>query len=552
MATDEFDPMYGDALPMGTRIGAVVLGGAIGQGAEGIVYLAEHKRLGRVVVKEFWPKQIASRSASGAVKESQPGWQDALRNGLKAFADNGRRLCALDPHPNIVRAHELIEIESETACYLVMQHAQGVALSSLLQSGTALEPKQVLGLAEALTSAAAHLHDNQLIHRDIAPDNVLVGADMAQAMLIDFNAAKDEVQQASQSVHGLVKAGYSPFEQYAASTNQLDRRSDIYGIAAVLIHAVTGERPPDAVGRMDLGPIAPDPLAGVMPDRYSPAFMAALSHGFALRAADRPESVAAWRQELGLDPPVGKIIPSRVPLPARAGNRPPSQKAEHRSLVFLGLAVALFMAGWIIFDQWNKRYGQVDVQATEGAANAYVDATDAAFNSYIAEGGSTSFADALPGEFATSSAAVSERPSNKAGSPSAAPREKQDTSFQPDSAPNEQILTPTPAPKPKMTVIKSDLGQIGTWKPSSTMRGQVLLGRWTVDYVNKQVCPSDYDQSASGQSSRAKLANMCTAGTLSQVKTLCRCTEYSSMNSDSGIGLNDPCEVVVTATCTQP
>ena len=53
MAKDEFDPMYGDALPMGTRIGAVVLGGAIGQGAEGIVYLAEHERLGRVVVKEY-------------------------------------------------------------------------------------------------------------------------------------------------------------------------------------------------------------------------------------------------------------------------------------------------------------------------------------------------------------------------------------------------------------------------------------------------------------------------------------------------------------------
>ena len=64
MATDEFDPMYGDALPMGTRIGAVVLGGAIGQGTEGIVYLAEHVKRGRVVVKEYWAKPLLAAPPS--------------------------------------------------------------------------------------------------------------------------------------------------------------------------------------------------------------------------------------------------------------------------------------------------------------------------------------------------------------------------------------------------------------------------------------------------------------------------------------------------------
>ena len=379
MATDEFDPMYGDALPMGTRIGAVVLGGAIGQGAEGIVYLAEHERLGRVVVKEFWPKQIASRSASGGVKESQPGWQEALRDGRNAFTRTGQRLCELEPHPNIVQAYELIE--NETTSYLVMQHAQGVALASLLQSGTPLEPAQVLALADALTSAAAHLHANQLIHRDIAPDNVLVGADLAKAVLIDLNAAKDEVQQASQSVHGLVKAGYSPFEQYSASTSRLDKRSDIYGITAVLIHAVTGQRPLDAVRRMELGSDASDPLAGMTLGRYSPDFLAALRHGFALRAADRPETVEAWRQELGLDVPVGQTGVSPLPPPAQLHPEPPRKK--NRSLVLAGLAAATFFSGWVIYHQWSGSSDGADVfasgAASEGVSQAALaDASDAA------------------------------------------------------------------------------------------------------------------------------------------------------------------------------
>lgn len=356
---DQFDPLFGDALPMGTRIGPAILGGAIGQGAEGLVYLAEHDRLGRVVVKEFWPKQIASRSNSGVVRVSQPGWQEAYRKACRAFAEKGERLCQLPPHPGIVRFHEVIDANG--TFYLVMDQVQGIPLATLLSAGKALEPGQVRDLADALTAGAAHLHANDLIHRDIAPDNIIVGGDMSQATLIDLNAAKDEVQEGSQSLQGLVKAGYSPFEQYIGASNELDARGDIYAIAAVLIHAITGARPQVPLRRSELGPTDPDPFTDLPPGKHNPGFIAALRHGFALRAADRPGSIVAWRAELGLES--GGALP---PQPLRA-------PIQWRKPLLGGLgALALIGGGFGLRAAWNAW------PANAAGANPTETASDAA------------------------------------------------------------------------------------------------------------------------------------------------------------------------------
>ena len=347
---DEFDPMFGDALPMGTRVGPTVLGGAIGQGAEGLIYLAEHDRLGRVVVKEFWPKQIASRSNSGVVRVSQPRWQEAYRKACIAFTEKGERLCQLPQHPGVVRFHEVIKANGTV--FLVMDQVQGISLSTLLDAGKAMELSQVRELADALTAAAGHLHANDLIHRDIAPDNIIVGADLARAVLIDLNAAKDEVQEGSQSLHGLVKAGYSPFEQYVGASSELDARSDIYAVAAVLIHALTGARPLVPLRRMELGPDDPDPLAKLPPNRIASSFIGALRHGFALRAADRPISIAAWRTELGLDQ-------HDAPPPA-----PPRPAIEWRKPTYAVLSLlALIGSGYGLRAAWDSSPGSPVVAA---------------------------------------------------------------------------------------------------------------------------------------------------------------------------------------------
>lgn len=336
---------YEDALPIGTRVGSAVLGGAIGQGGEGIVYIAEDPRFGRVIVKEYWPKLIVSRSTSGQVTASQSRWQSALRDGSRNFEALGRRLCALPTHHNVVEFHDVIA--ANQTVYLLMQHLSGAPLSVLLDEARPLPPEQVQTLARQLCAGLAHLHSLGLIHRDVAPDNVIV--DQGRAVLIDLNAAKDEERQVSLSLNGLVKPGYSPFEQYAQSTGELDARSDIYATSAVLIHAITGQKPREAAARMQNRDELDGGLAAALPG-FDRAFLAAIRHGFALFKQDRPASIAAWQAELF---PAETLVvpkpPSRLLGAAMALAKKP--------VVPAALAGALAVLGLVAWQPWSHPPG---------------------------------------------------------------------------------------------------------------------------------------------------------------------------------------------------
>ena len=356
------DASYADALPIGTRIGPIVLGGAIGQGAEGIVYLADHDRLGRVVVKEYWPKQIVSRSSSGTTHASQPGWQDAYRRGRTRFADLGERLCAIDPHPNIVRFHE--SVDANKTCYLVMRHVLGTPLSALLASGHPMRAERVQALADGLTAALDHLHSASLTHRDIAPDNVIMAAMSDAPVLIDLNAAKDEIHAASHSMQGLVKPGYSPIEQYhAEDPRSTGPWSDIYATAAVLYRAITGKTPEDAGRRAYRD--GHEPLTALAPAGYAPAFLAAIDHGLERQPDDRPQSARAWRKALGFDQDQDELLLIEAV--------PPQARARSGRAVWFGGAAAMLtviLAGaiWAVWPRPSGPGKPAAVAVTDGPA----------------------------------------------------------------------------------------------------------------------------------------------------------------------------------------
>lgn len=340
---------YADALPIGTKIGATVLGGALGQGGEGLVYLGEHPEFGSVVVKEFWPKHIVSRSEAGGVSPAQPNWQVAYRTGLQSFIETSHRLCDLPPHPNVVEALEVIEM-NRTA-YLVMRHLVGTPLSNRLESATALARERVGSLAADICSGLEHLHYHGLIHRDVSPDNIIMVED--RAVLIDLNAAKNEARQASLSLGTLVKSGYSPFEQYHESSASLDTRSDIYAASAVLIHAMTGRKPIPASNRMSDRTAPAHTIAALPEGSYPAGFIKAVEHGFALDPQDRPQSIAQWRKELDLPA-----------LAAWDGQKPPKSFAWRPA--FTGaLALAAFCAAGLLL--WSYAPSSTCSSGTRGA-----------------------------------------------------------------------------------------------------------------------------------------------------------------------------------------
>lgn len=293
------DDAFPNALPRETRIGPVVLDRPIGQGAWGIVYEGRHDQWGRVAVKEFFPA-IYSMRKSGGLRASAPQWQDAVRKGLERFAHEGRTLRTIR-HENVVPVYEFLE-EAGSA-FLVMDYIEGETLQNAVDAGRFRDPAVVMKLAETLVDTLHAIHTKNILHRDIAPDNIMIRAD-GSPVLIDFGGAAAAVASATRSTQNIVKDGYSPPEQYDTAdspTWSVGPWSDIYATSSVLYRLAAGREPAVSNARLlALGVRgSPDPLIplkAVAPSGYSATWIAAVDRGTALSPAERPQSANEWRE----------------------------------------------------------------------------------------------------------------------------------------------------------------------------------------------------------------------------------------------------------------
>lgn len=167
---------------------------------------------------------------------------------VSMFSDEAR-LASLIRHRNVV---EILDLGSAESLYFVMQYVEGVSLAEWLtratQSGQHLAAPLLLRVVLDCLSglAAAHAltdrdgNDLRLVHRDISPQNILIGLD-GVAKISDFGIAKAEAR-ATRTRTGQVKgkAGYMSPEQILLEP--LDQRSDLYAVGVVLWEALTGRR----------------------------------------------------------------------------------------------------------------------------------------------------------------------------------------------------------------------------------------------------------------------------------------------------------------------
>jgi hypothetical protein len=141
------------------------------------------------------------------------------------------------------------------------------------------------------------VHKAEFLHRDIAPDNIII-RNAGDPVLIDFGAARSDIAAHSKTktVSALVKPGYSPYEQYAETSRQQGPWTDIYALAATLYQAVTGKRPPDSPSRMLKDEYIPARDAAL--GAYRATFLDAIDRAMSLSIDARPHSVAEWRGAL--------------------------------------------------------------------------------------------------------------------------------------------------------------------------------------------------------------------------------------------------------------
>ena len=144
------------------------------------------------------------------------------------------------------------------------------------------------------------MHGAGFIHRDIKPPNIFIRAD-GSPVLLDFGSARHSLGEKTHTLTSMVSPGYAPFEQYVGKSDKQGPWTDIYGLAATLYRSVSGRSPAESMHRSEaLLNTQRDAFVGVSeikPEGYSPVFLAAIDHGLAFKATDRPQSIVQWRAE---------------------------------------------------------------------------------------------------------------------------------------------------------------------------------------------------------------------------------------------------------------
>jgi len=228
-----------------------------------------------------------------------------------------------------------------------------------------------------LLDALQMMHAANFLHRDIAPDNVIIRPD-GTPVLLDFGAARRAVAERSHALTGIVKAGYSPQEQYATDSRLQGPWSDFYALGGTLYRAVTGRIPEEATLRVsdDRTPPAAEAAKG----RYRPGFLAAIDACLKVKYAERPQSVAQLRPMLFAATPPPKVAPKSKPRSQpKSQSRveaPAAGMAGRWSLAIVALLVVLAGAyGGYEFSRWSAKgpvppVAEVGKQAKDAAPAA--------------------------------------------------------------------------------------------------------------------------------------------------------------------------------------
>jgi eukaryotic-like serine/threonine-protein kinase len=154
------------------------------------------------------------------------------------------RLTATLDHPNIIgfRDYNVVELDGERVPCLIMEHG-GVPLSAVLQShGGRMDPGLAAFIGVEVLSALAYSHSRDVIHRDVKPQNVLIGSH-GQVRLIDYGIAKAADPRNPSTVVTNLKGTPVYISTEAYKGEKLDGRADIWSVGVMLFELVIGRKP---------------------------------------------------------------------------------------------------------------------------------------------------------------------------------------------------------------------------------------------------------------------------------------------------------------------
>ncbi|MHC5079778.1 MAG: protein kinase domain-containing protein, partial [Planctomycetota bacterium] len=202
----------------------------IGRGGMGVVYRAFHSELKREV----------------ALKVLIAG-EDASEEAISRFHREAESVAKLGHHPNIVPIYDIGKVVGafrETPLhYFAMHFVEGKPLDRLIDDGE-VTPKRAAFIARKVAQALEHAHQHGVLHRDVKPANILLTAD-GEPQITDFGLAKDVLSDEKVTRTGTTMGSpnYMSPEQADGRIEEIDHRTDIYGLGATL-YEMLATRPP--------------------------------------------------------------------------------------------------------------------------------------------------------------------------------------------------------------------------------------------------------------------------------------------------------------------
>ena len=283
--------------------GKYVIGQVLGAGSFGTTYSAWDESFERnVAIKEYLPAEFATRvpGRNDVSIFNDAKKQKQFHDGFVKFLDEGRKISSLANEQGIIHIYEMFE-ENNTA-YMAMEFMEGKLLQDDLgevDTHMILDVNTTIDFMMPLIQSIQSLHDTNIYHLDIAPNNVFITT-ANQVKFIDYAAYRHVTTSHSRSLSVIVKPGYSPEELYR-SAGDLGAHTDVYAIGALLYRMLTGITPPDAMARrMSLEKGKPDPLQPIRKfnKQVSKSRENAILNALNVRIEDRTQSVTELNEEL--------------------------------------------------------------------------------------------------------------------------------------------------------------------------------------------------------------------------------------------------------------
>lgn len=224
------------ALKSGQTFGHYTIINLIGSGGMGEVYLAEDTTLHRRVAIKLLPENLAE----------QPEFKRRMFREARA--------AAAISHPNIAHVYEVGAADGHS--YIAMEYVKGISLRKRLRAEKPLTETESLKIAVQIASALEAAHAAGIIHRDVKPENVMLGAadfvkmlDFGLAKLVENTAATDKSDFTSRGII-LGTTRYMSPEQ--ARGQAVDVRTDIWSLGVVLYEMLAGTPPFDGETKSDI------------------------------------------------------------------------------------------------------------------------------------------------------------------------------------------------------------------------------------------------------------------------------------------------------------